>query len=93
MDNPSKAAKRAEMEDLLEAQVACNKAARISFPKHKAADENSEELDSDSWETLKLHMNRIYSHHLVNTKYNRHLLVYLDQQWAHYATQSHKPFG
>jgi hypothetical protein len=87
MTNPAKLAQQAEMEDLLAAQAIRDEAARVASSKQKALDgpgdsedEESEELDPDEWDSINLHMKRLYATHLVKTAYDRHTPVFIDPQ-------------
>ncbi|KNZ61028.1 hypothetical protein VP01_1461g6 [Puccinia sorghi] len=64
MENPAKLAKQAEMEDLLAAQVMCDKAVNNSVVEQsKAVDSDSEGKDSDKldprkWDNINIHMKK-----------------------------------
>jgi hypothetical protein len=81
MTNPAKIAQRAKMEDLLAAQALKDKASRAAKRKVTNADsegEESEDLDTEEWDTINVYMKRLFKEHLINTKYNQHTPVYVN---------------
>jgi len=84
MENPSKVAKRAEMEDLLAAQALRDDAIKNSVSSKRKGDDDGSEYDSteepdpEEWDTINIHMKRIFKKYLINTQYDRHNPVFLD---------------